>query len=109
MLHRLGLILPFLLMSTPVRAQSQDDVFIGSHIEVLIGEGKYKEAMEFIKAGIEKNVVQKVFSAAYYAGAGKFYMETGNIRETGEALKAAETISANLGIGGDITARERAA
>jgi len=40
----------------------------GPHIDKLIGEGKYDEAFEFLKAGIEKNNTLHTYSATYYAG-----------------------------------------
>jgi tetratricopeptide (TPR) repeat protein len=109
MLRRLDLVLLLLLVSTPSWAQNQDTVFVGPHIDKLIGEGKYKEAQEFIKSGIDKSAILKTYSATYYAGAAKFYMEIGNVRDAGEALKAADAIAANTGVGNDITAREQAA
>jgi tetratricopeptide (TPR) repeat protein len=109
MSRRLGLILLFLLSSAPSWAQIEDETFDGPDIDKLIGEGRYDEAFEFLKAGIEKNNTLHTYSATYYAGLGKFFMEVGKPKDAGEALKLADTISARTGLGNGFTAREQAA
>jgi tetratricopeptide (TPR) repeat protein len=109
MSHRFGLILLFLLICAASWAQIEDETFDGPHIDKLIGEGKYEEAFEFLKAGIEKNNTLQTYSATYYAGLGKFYMEVGRPKDAGEALKVAETVSSRTGLGNGFTAREMAA
>lgn len=110
--RRLGLILWFLSISALSWSQQQlhqDEIFAGPHIDILIGAGRYQEAYEFLKNGIEKNNAQKTYSATYYAGLGKLCMEMGKLKDAAEALKVAETISSQTGLANDSTAREKAA
>jgi tetratricopeptide (TPR) repeat protein len=109
MLCRLGLILLSLLLCAASWAQVEDETFNGPHIDKLIGEGRYEEAFEFLKAGIQKREIQQSYSATFYAGLGKFYMEEGRPKDALEALKAAETVAARTGLGNAFTAREMAA
>jgi tetratricopeptide (TPR) repeat protein len=109
MLRASGVILLFLFLAILSWAQVEDETFNGPHIDKLIGEGRYDEAFEFLKAGIEKNHTLQTYSATYYAGLGKFYMETGRPKDALEALKVAETVSSRTGLGNGFTAREMAA
>ncbi len=111
MSRRFGITLLFLFFCTAAWAQTQreDEIFNGPHLDKLIGEARYEEAFELIKAGIEKNQALETYSAVYYALLAKFYMETGRPKDAGDALKAADTIAARTGIGNGFTAREMAA
>jgi tetratricopeptide (TPR) repeat protein len=108
MLRRHGLILVFLLICAASPAQIEDETFNGPHIDKLIGEGRYEEAFEFLKSGIQKREIEQTYSATFYAGLGKFYMEVGKPKDALEALKAAETVAARTGLGNAFTAREMA-
>ncbi len=105
----LGFVLLFLLSCTLSTAQNQDEFFAGPHIDKLIGEGKYPEAYDFLKDGIAKNTAMKTYSATYYAGMGKFFIEVGNMKDAADALKAADSVASQSGLGNANTARETAA
>lgn len=98
----------FFIFAVRAWGQVEDETFNGPHIDKLIGEGKYEEAFKFIQAGLEKNGILQTYSATFFAGAGKFYLETGRLKEAGEALKAADTLAARTGIGIAFAARELA-
>jgi len=107
MIPRLGLVLLYLLVcaGSPAQTLNQDELFAGPHIDKLIGEGKYQDAYEFIKAGIEKNEVTKAYSATFYAGLGTFFIEVGQIKDAAETLKVADAVSSRTGLGNSYTAR----
>ncbi len=104
-----GFILLFLPVCAVSWAQIEDETFNGPHIDKLIGEGRYEEAFEFLKAGIQKNETLQTYSATFYAGLGKFYMEVGRPKDAIEALKVADTVAARTGRGNGFAAREMAA
>lgn len=104
----------FILLFLPICAASwtqqiEDETFNGPHIDKLIGEGRYEEAFEFLKAGIQKNETLQTYSATFYAGLGKFYMEVGRPKDAIEALKVADTVASRTGLGNGFAAREMAA
>ncbi len=109
MLRRFGLILLFLPVCAVSWAQIEDETFNGPHIDKLIGEGRYEEAFEFLKAGIQRRDIQQAYSATFYAGLGMFYMEVGRPKDAIESLKVADTVASRTGLGNGFAAREMAA
>jgi hypothetical protein len=107
--HIIMMVLLVLLMNTPTLKQTEEENYDGPHIDMLIGQGKYLEAYDFLKAGVQKNDARQRISATYYAGFGKFFIEVGKPKDASQALKIAETASSQSGQANDFTAREMAA
>jgi tetratricopeptide (TPR) repeat protein len=108
MLRCIAFTLSFLLMPAPSWAQTVEEYIDGPQIEKLIGEGRYQDAYEFIKSGVQKNEVRQRISATYYAGYGKFYLEVGMLKDAAEALKIADRASGLTGQSFLFTLREQA-
>lgn len=84
-------------------AQTQDITFYTSHIDLLIGEGKYNEALDLLKTRIqEQQALHQVYEACpYYALLGKFYVEVGLEQEAAQALQTAEDAASRSGLSTD--------
>jgi len=108
MLRGIAVTLFFLLMTATSSAQSEEEYFDGPQIDKLIGEGKYQDAYDFIKFGVQKNNAQQRISATYYAGYGKFYLEVGMLTDAAEALKIAAKASGLTGQSVPFTLRQQA-
>ncbi len=89
MLRKSGVVLSIFFLAVLSAAQTEEENFDGPHIDKLIGEGKYQEAYDYIKAGAQKNDAKQRVSATYYAGFGKLFLEVGKPQEAAKALKVA--------------------
>lgn len=97
MLRSMAITLFFLLMPVPSWAQAEEEYYDGPQIDKFIGEGKYKEAFDFITFGFQKNNAKQRLSSTYFAGYAKFYLEVGMLKDAGEALKMAENAASQSG------------
>ena len=81
-------------------AQTPDINFYASHIDLLIGQGKYSEANELLGTRIDSHLAlhQEIDAAPYFGLLAKFYIETGLLAEAEKVLKIAEATAARTGI-----------
>jgi tetratricopeptide (TPR) repeat protein len=109
MLRITGVILSCLLLAFLSWAQTEEENFDGPHIDKLIGEGKYQEAYDYLRAGVQKNEAKQRVSSTYYAGFGKLFLEVGKPQDAAQALKVAEQAASQSGQSNHFVLREQAA
>ncbi len=109
MLRSVGIVLLVLSVAAVLWPQTEEENFDGPHIDKLIGEGKYQEAYDFIKAGVQKNEAKQLVSATYYTGFCKFFLEVGMPMDAGKALEVADRAASRSGVSNHFTLREQAA